>query len=218
MGSFNGGAQLRRLGRAANAPIAVAPDRTKLMRAIHAACRKAGLDEDGRRDVQVGVTGKASMGDMDAAELAAVLARLNRGASAADRPHVGKVRALWWSLHWLGAVDQADARAIDVFVQRQTGVAALRFLDHRQAHRVVEALKSWCAREGVVWPVPPSLLGDRRAVLGAIERHLRELGGERGVHLLPGLPTGDPATWSAAELDAAIRAQGKRLRKALGKP
>lgn len=207
MGSFNG--LPARTGRAqATAPAhATPPARVKLMRAIHAACRKRGLDEEARRDLQLGATGKASMSDMDAAELAKVLDRLNRaGRAAGERPHVGKVRALWWSLYWLGEVDATDARAIDAFVKRQTGIAALRFLNHRQAASVVEALKNWARRAGVDWIKGGDAGADRRAVFDAI-------GALLGNATIVGLPAGEPARWTHAELDAAIRAAGRSLRK-----
>ena len=222
MGSFNGmtpgGARFAR-----NAPIAAAPaDRTKLIRGIHAACKKLGLGEDARRDLQVGVVGKASMGDMDAAELGRVLDRLNRDSRpAADRPHIGKVRALWWSLYWLGAVDQSDARAIDAFVHRQTGVAALRFLDHRQAHSVVAGVEAWGGRGGVAWPAPPGLIGDRRAVAEAIWAKLPDpKAADMVAWLAPALGVAPEHVdrWAAYEWDAGIKFLGKRLRKAGGKP
>lgn len=215
MGSFNGMPAARRPRPSAPA----APDRTRLIRAIHAAARGRGLDEDARRDVQVGAVGKASLTDMDAGELARVLQRLN--ANSPDRKHVGKVRALWWTLHWLGAVDQADARAIDAFVRRQTGMAALRFLDHRQAHSVVDALKAWAAREGVAWPQPASLLGDRRAVADAIWAKFPEPPAAGMIAFLApqlGVAPEHVDRWAAYEWDAGIRLLGKRLRRALDRP
>ena len=218
MADFNGIRSPR--SRRALPPLAAAPDRTKLIRGIHAACRKLGLDEDARRDAQLGAVGKASMTDMDAGELRAVLDRLNRGqAPAADRPHVGKVRALWWTLYWLGAVEQSDARAIDAFVRRQTGVAALRFLDHRQAHSVIDALKLWAVREGVRWPTPGSLLGDRRAVADAIWAKLATPPAAGMVaYLAPrlGVAPEHADRWAAYEWDAGIKQLGKLLRKERG--
>ncbi|WP_419737911.1 hypothetical protein [Ruegeria sp.] len=52
-------------------------DRARLMRAAHGACRALGLDADARHDVQLAVTGKASMRDMSARDLARLLAHLN---------------------------------------------------------------------------------------------------------------------------------------------
>ena len=222
MGSFNGlrrARQARPMGSALSGPV----DRSKLIRAVHAACRKLGLDDDARRDIQIGVTKKASLKDMDAAEINLVLARIKRHSTSADRPHIGKVRALWWSLYWLGAVEQSDARAIDAFVERQTGVAALRFLDHRQAHSVVDALKGWCRREGVLWPLKSNELLDRQAVLEAIWRKLHERGAGSGLSPYPdvefelSLQPRAQREWQPQQWDAAIALLGKRLRKALGK-
>jgi len=201
-----------------------ADSRRKLMGAIRAACARHGLDDDARRDVQIGVTGKASMKDMDLAELGKVLDRLNRDwkGPQGHRAHIGKIRALWWTLYWLGATDDTRDRTIDTFVRRQTGIAALRFLDHTKAASVIEALKSWAGREGVEWPPTPDLLSDRRAVVAAIWRALRErriVGQvEPGGYAASAIDVGDdPAKWTAHELDAVIKLLGKRLRRAIGK-
>ncbi len=53
-------------------------DRLRLMRGIHGACRTLGLDEDARHDVQLSVTGKASMRDMGPRDLTRLLAHLNK--------------------------------------------------------------------------------------------------------------------------------------------
>ena len=109
----------------AAAPTAPArrPDRARLMRACHAACRKLGLDDDARHDVQIDVTGIASMRDMDAGELGRLLNHLNRrhlaghagagpGAGGADggrrhatapRADLRLVHALWGELGRRGA-------------------------------------------------------------------------------------------------------------------
>ncbi len=181
-------------------PGRTAPDRARLIRSVHAACKAQGLDEDARRDVQVGATGKASLSDMDAAEISRVLSRLNRGSKApSSHPHIGKIRALWWTLYWLGAVDGDAEKALDGFVRRQTGIDSLRFLPPRGAHRVTEALKTWAAREGVAWPIDGDALADRAAVLDAIGRKL----GDRG---------DDRRGWTAERYDENIRLAGKRLR------
>lgn len=137
----------RRTGKTAEA-------RTKLYRAVHAACRANGIDEDERRDMQNELFGKASLSDMTVSEITRLLDSLNRNRKVpgGHRAHVSKVRALWWSLYWLGEVDQSEDRAISAFVKRQTGVNALRWLDHRSAPSVIEALKAWLERAGVEWP------------------------------------------------------------------
>lgn len=131
-----------------------AAERTRLYRAVHAACRANGMDDDDRKALQSELFGKPSLSDMTTGEIARLLDYLNRNrkAPAGHRAHIGKVRALWWSLYWLGEVEQTDDRAIGAFVKRQTGVAALRFLDHRHAPAVIEALKAWLQRVGVEWP------------------------------------------------------------------
>lgn len=139
--------------KAATRPRAPADGRTRKMRAVLAACRRHGLDDDARREVQLEVTGQSSMAEMSENQLGQLLDHLNRDwqGSNPSRPHVAKIKALWWSLYWLGAIDEPGDQALSAFVKRQTGIAALRFLDHRKAHSVIEALKSWLEREGVKW-------------------------------------------------------------------
>jgi hypothetical protein len=197
--------------------------RRRLIQAVRAAARRIGLDDEDRREIQVEVTGKASMGDMNAAELGRVLDRLNRGwkGPSGHRAHVGKVRALWWTLYWLRAVEQPSDRAIDAFVKRQAGVDALRFLDHRQAHAVIEALKAWAAREGVVWPLKSELTADREAVAAAIWHRLVQAApvGNTGLRAFVAAGVGfdldEP--WDSRLWDEAIRFLGKRLRRERGR-
>lgn len=129
-------------------------ERTRLYRAVHAACRSNGMDDDDRKALQADLFGKPSLSDMTMGEIARLLDHLNRSrkAPAGHRAHLGKVRALWWSLYWLGEVHQTDDRTIGTFIKRQTGVGAMRWLDHRSAPSVIEALKSWLERVGVNWP------------------------------------------------------------------
>lgn len=204
--------------------------RTRLIRAVRAACRAKGIDDENRKAVQVRVIGKASMGDMTPAELAQLLDHLNKGQRApmGHRAHIGKIRALWWTLYWLGEIDDPDESAIGAFVERQTGITALRFIDHRGAASVIEALKSWAARIGVNWPKPGEHAGpiaeamaDRRAVLSAIGLSLNHLGTISVFYadyveaaMRVGLPL---EKWAAHELDAAIRLMGRKLRRAKGK-
>lgn len=147
----------RRSGKTAKAGTAAKTgnaERTRLYRAVHAACRANGIDDDDRKALQSEMFGKPSLSDMTMAEITRLLDQLNRNrkAPAGHRAHIGKVRALWWSLYWLGEVDHTDDRTIGAFVKRQTGVSALRWLDHRSAPSVIEALKSWLGRAGVKWP------------------------------------------------------------------
>lgn len=200
--------------------------RVGLIRAVRAACRAQGIEDDDRRALQVEITGKASLGDMTPAEIGRVLDRLNRNRAApmAHRAHVGKIRALWWSLYWLGAIDDPGAKALDAFVKRQTGRQSLRFLGHQQAPSVIEALKAMIAREGVIWPKASDAIADRRAVLDALwakrcdQAGMPRLADKRGLGMAVGPLLGDrpdPDEWTAHELDAAIKGVGKAYRRYL---
>jgi len=200
-----------------------ADSRGRRIKAIRAACRRLGIADDDRRAIQVELTGLASMADMDGAQLDRVLNHFNRDGRGRGEPgHAGKVRALWWTLYWLGTVDRPDDRAIDAFIKRQTRVDALRFLGHRQAHSVIDALKAWAGREGVDWPAKPDPLGDRRAVATAIWRQLVQIAPIGNVRMVDFVAAGtgcatDPASWSARTWDDAIRFLGKRLRREQGR-
>jgi len=184
-------------------------------RAIFAAARDAGMDEDDRRAVQLRATGKPSLTGMSVADMDKVLAAIRGDAWPANaaRAHVGKIRALWWSLYWLAAINRADG--LDNWVKRQTGIDAVAFLDHRAAVGVIEALKGWAAREGVEWSVPPCPQADRRAVLDAIWAKLlvanRVQGRTADAWLQAELDL-PPNRWTDRQTDEAIRVLGKMLR------
>lgn len=201
--------------------------KTRLIRAVRAACARLGLDDDDRRDIQLALVKKRSLSDMTLAEIGIVLDQLNKDwkGPSGHGSHIGKIRALWWSLYWLGLVASPDDGAIDSFVRKQTGISALRFLNHRRAASVVEPLKSWLAREGVAWDGEADLIADRRAVARAIWQRLRSLG-------LPPVPdlgweaylrgavsiSAREVDWSRHEWDAIIRHLGKMLRRKLARP
>lgn len=218
-----------------------ADSRRKLIGAVRAAAKRRGIDDDDRKAIQLEVTGKASMADMDGAEIGKVLDRLNRDAGGRAlgawqaRPHQAKVRALWWTLYWLGEVPEPNERALDAFVLRQAGVFSLRFLDNRASLSVIEALKAIAARAGVRWPEVARLKADgnptdaaamrryeREAVLRAIWQKLIDRGIVRAYadwrdyagaafKRMPNL------AWSNRELDDVIRLIGKKLRTAIAK-
>lgn len=218
-------------GRAVKTAAGRSDSRARLVRAVRAACRRQGIGDEDRKAIQLATIGKASLADMDLPEIGRLLDRLNRGWKGTPqssgyfphRAHVGKIRALWWTLYWLGAVHEPNEPALNAFVERQAKVAALRFLDHKKAYAVIEALKSWAAREGVVWPAgKPDANDDRRAVLAAIWAKLAErgvvAGGRLGAYVAAALGA-DRALerLDSHELDALIRQLGKRLRRELGK-
>lgn len=221
-----------------------APDsRSKLIIAIRAACRRKGLDDDDRRELQREATGKASLSDMTPAELGRFLDHLNRdwtGPADNGRAHLGKIRALWWSLYWLGEIGRPDDEALTTFVKRQTDIEHLRFLDHMKAPSVIEALKAWLERAGVTWELEPSPVyyerlaserGHRVAITPQhVDRHcvLLAIGKALDRRMILKSPAfydwvehwlGGPqhCAWamSPSQLDAAIREFGKKLRRAI---
>ena len=190
-------------------------NRRRLMQAALAACKRLQMDDDDRKSVQLRITGVASMADMSVAQLGQFLDHLNDGwkGPMAHRSHIGKIRALWWSLYWLGGIDGPDDHALSAFVQRQTGLSQLKFVDHKNAPAIIEALKSWLTRLNVKWPESKRgrasdavVIAERQAVLTAIIGHIDATGylAFDGHQTLPE---------TAHELDAAIRTAGKTLRE-----
>jgi len=139
-----------------------------LQKLVHVGCRELGLDGEVRRDLQLVVTGKASMHDMDEADLTKLVAALKeRG----FRPHAGKARAvrpaakrgdvrfahvLWGKLHKAGAVSQGGAKGLNAFIRARFekiwGAAVFdidTMQDARQIATLIEALKGMCARAGI---------------------------------------------------------------------
>jgi hypothetical protein len=60
-----------------------------------------------------------------------------------------KALALWIELGSAGKLRDRSDRALDRFVLRQTGIAALPWLTPDAAAQLVETLKAWCRREGI---------------------------------------------------------------------
>lgn len=224
-------------------PVSANPE-TALKRAIMAACKRHGLDDDTRRAAQQRITGKASLTDMTVAELTRLRDHFNRGwkGPRQRRPHIGKIRALWWSLYWIGAIERPDDDALNVFVKRQAHVQHINFLDHRLAPAVIEALKSWLEREGVLWwsadrigtvarTAGNTFAGtpftqaeaDRHAVLDQLADRLDRAGLIAKFALYDWIgavverPTRNQWSFSAAELDEGIRRLGKKYRAHLAK-
>lgn len=135
------------------------------IRAVHAACRALGIDDDLRKSIQIQVTGKNSMKDMSGPQLSDLLNHLNRRAKGqsdnewkfvfkltADRqPHAKKIYRL---AERIGAVQNPPvavmAKAyIEGITQQMTGTEhPLEFCDAEQLHKVVQILETHCKRIG----------------------------------------------------------------------
>jgi hypothetical protein len=134
----------------------------RALAAIHVARKQLGLDDDTARDLYQRVTGKRSLRDCSTADHERIVEELRRhgfrkvskGRSRGlEGPFAKKLHALWIAAWNLGLTRDHTDRALTAFVQRQTGLDAVRFLrDPADARKAIEALKGWIARDGgVVW-------------------------------------------------------------------
>lgn len=144
-------------------------ERRRELGLIHMAKANLALADDSYRAILARVAGVGSAADLDAAGRARVLAHFKslgwdpsrasgrtraartagaRQPAGANDPLVRKIRALWLSLWQLGALADPEEAALAAFVKRQTRVDAPDWLTPAQCNAVIEALKSWCAREG----------------------------------------------------------------------
>ena len=137
--------------------------------AIHVLKSKLQLSDDDYRALLVQLTGKASSKGMTATEQQHVRAHMQRLAERlgvaqpttrrrpltreqfdqvkkAASPRERKVWAIWLDMARRGLVHNKSAQALDAFVQRQTGVSALRWCSAAQLDAVIEALKLWQKR------------------------------------------------------------------------
>ena len=136
--------------------------------AIHTLKSKLRLSDDDYRALLCNITGKRSSKALSAAELLRVrnhmqalgermgvlVAQRQRPlpaetfakAKAAASPRERKVWAIWLDMARRGLVHNKSAQALDAFVQRQTGVSALRWCSAAQLDAVIEALKLWQKR------------------------------------------------------------------------
>lgn len=140
-----------------------------VLKTIHVAVRDLGLDDETRRDLQLMVTGKASLRDMTEAERLAVLEELKvrgfrPGPNPASRGHrrpatrgdVRFVHVLWGKLVKAGAVDAPGTAGLNAFIRARfekawgavpIDVDSMR--DWKQIATVIEALKAMCQRAGI---------------------------------------------------------------------
>jgi len=100
------------------------------MRAVHAACRGLGLDEEARHDLQLAVTGKTSMTRMSASDLSRLLDRLNapgktlkrsRRHPLAPRGDLRLIHALWGELGRRGALKRPGRDGLNSFIRTRFG-------------------------------------------------------------------------------------------------
>ncbi|KLU14798.1 MULTISPECIES: gp16 family protein [Xenorhabdus] len=142
----------------------------QLIRLIHIAKNKLQLDDATYRSALLAATGKNSCGKMTYTELKVAYSafvargfkrRLNRTQQRVKPnlngqprvPEIGKIRAIWITMHQQKFVIDGSETALNAFVQRQTakinggkGVAEVGWLDESLACQVLESLKQWHSR------------------------------------------------------------------------
>ncbi len=210
--------------------------RRALLAKVHVAKKQLQLADDDYRAVIYRVTGNISAGDCTEPQLALVVEEFARkgfdakarptGPRPADHPAARKARALWISLHQLGAIDNASEQALEAFARRQLKVDRLQWADQALTYRLIEALKAIAARHGWnidlagVKPTAAPLVLKRRLV-DAILLKLQDAGivpAEWGVRRtafdLAGITIGSALTASAEELEVLAKALGEKLRVA----
>lgn len=182
------------------------PYRRSLYGKIEIAKKALGLDDDTYRDILRARYGRDSRKGLGNAQLVDLIEHFKslgfkparkaprRAGSRplADGPMQGKIRALWISLHHLGAVREPSEKALVAFCKRVTGgrdrgIDALQWLTADAGGKAIEALKAMAVREGVSWAPYRRQVGDvimdiedpRGRVLEAQWRLLARLGAVR---------------------------------------
>lgn len=134
-------------------------DKQRLIQLIHIARSDLQMDEDTYRQMLQGLTGKASTKWMDNTQLNRVLESMKKkgfrikpaGKAKSDlpldnHPQSKKIRALWLEMAAAGTVRDSSEQALALWVKRETGISALRWLSNEQASSVIEKLKKWQRR------------------------------------------------------------------------
>ena len=138
--------------------------KTSRIKAVHAACRAQGIDEDTRHALQVQITGHASLKDMSVFDLDSVLNHLNRHGAAqpnawgfvfklpAERRDLCK--KIYRLAQRVGAaqtppVGAMSKRYIEGIAERMIGAGTvLEFCDPALLRKVIQALEVYCKRNG----------------------------------------------------------------------
>jgi len=135
---------------------------------VHIAKKELAIEDGAYRAMLVRITGQESAAACNDDQLEAVLDELKakgwtprfvagsapaRAGKAlarrpADHPVARKARALWISLHQLGAVRNGSNAALEAFARRQLQVEVFQWADQGQGYKLIEALKAMAEREG----------------------------------------------------------------------
>ena len=138
-------------------------DLRALQKKVHVGCRELGLDSEARRDLQLVVTGKASMSDMDEGDLTRVLERLkesgfkpvsaSKGRKRAPRADLRLVHVLWRKLGEAGALKEPSRAGLNAFIRKRfserwgyTPVDVDALTEWSEIDDLIQALKAWGQR------------------------------------------------------------------------
>lgn len=184
---------------------------------IHVAKRELAMNDDDYRALLGRVSNGATtslkaMSDRDHQNVIAELKRLGFSPSLSPHrklngPFAAKLVALWLSAWNLGITRNRHENALVAFVERQTGISHLRWVrEQRDAHRAIDGLKLWIAREaGVEWPTVADGNGRGHKVAVIAAQH-RLLGSDHAFI--------DDCGKTTAQLDQLIAALGEQIRAA----
>lgn len=122
---------------------------------IHIAKGELGMDEDTYRAMLFAVARVRSSSDLDWTGRKKVLDHMKACGFKVKRspanknaiePEYRKVRALWTSLHKMGAIEHDTDEAVRAYIKRIVNVDDFRFANGHQARTVIESLKKWIER------------------------------------------------------------------------
>lgn len=131
---------------------------------IHIAISQLGIEDETYRQLLHGMFGVDSSSKLNTKQRGELIANLKRKGfkpktaqgtpvRTSDDPQIKMIRGLWLELHDLGKVYNRDEAALQRWVQRQTKVARLEWLNGKQINTVIESLKEWRDRpQAVILP------------------------------------------------------------------
>lgn len=135
--------------------------KANLIKLIHVAKTKLGIEDEVYRDILESTTGKTSSKLLTPAQLEAVLDRLKQlGFKVESKDKAGVknlasdaqsrlIRHLWLQLYEAGQVKNGSELALAKFVENRVGVSALQFLSSKHADMIINHLREWCKRCGI---------------------------------------------------------------------
>lgn len=211
--------------------------RRAMLGKVHIAKKQLALADDDYRQILLDETTHNSAADCTEAELARVLARLQRqgfkplpvkgGKPAAQHPMAKKARALWISLYHLNVVRDPSEKALEAFASRQLGCARLDWANQGEGYRLIEALKDMATRNG--WrqrdlagkPLAPITLHSHLcdvilAKLKAADEIPADRTIDQAMFRLCGIANDKAAPWTPDDYQRVAKALGDKLRQAVG--